>query len=64
MNCNWLISFKKSYLNCDRRAIWRNGNWILCDFHKNLLLNSYNEKYKIRDTPNWDLISETIDYQI
>ena len=64
MKCNWTTSFVKPYQECGKFAIWKNENWILCDYHKNLLLNSYNQESKIKDLPNWSIISEVIDFEI
>jgi hypothetical protein len=53
--CNWYKTGKG--MRCDSPAIWsaptQRGQWLLCDFHKTMLLSSYNDEYRKKDEPRW-----------
>lgn len=52
--CEWE---KSKGVMCDSHAVWtaptQRGRWMLCDFHKTMLLTSYNETYRRVDEPKW-----------
>lgn len=64
--CQWTMNGfrKKEHRQCDLKAVWsRHGEkpWLLCDAHKRMLLESYNEQFRAKEEPEWKPISEKSD---
>lgn len=54
MQCEWYIGKRKKGHRCEAASGWvHQSGWFLCDEHKIMLLDSYNEDFRRQDAPKW-----------